>query len=261
MIVVYTIVAFCFPTTWFYVMLYMRSIENPVPTWYDWLGLALMLATLMIAFHVFIIFSECTRLVIILFFCGVSVTKKRLHYLAKLVRMVQMALNPQRVKATKMHLLCLERVHFHYVQTLKFFFSLNKGISSLMLVFLLVNIPYNCTLVVGLILDRLPSHLKSYIWFCMVIHGVSLVAVPLFAAKIIPHIGTPYKEICPIFVRLNHCSIHQRVRLHTRICAFHTKKRYGFTYGPCHLISMMSILKVRPLEGRLLTNKHSSRLC
>ena len=148
----------------------------------------------------------------------------------------------------KIRLLWYKRV---YIKTLLYILANNKYMGNVFLIFLVVNFPINCYFLLRIKNSASPmvKILVSFIFFeqVLVIFGVHWLFASL-NSKFNKNIKCYTSKFVPnnCFIRRFSCvNFISNLRISLFIQNYHTKRKFGFTYGKFGLISLMAFTKVR----------------
>ena len=134
-----------------------------------------------------------------------------------------------------------------YIKTLISMLKYNKYFSKLFFAFLIINLPINCYLNFLLmsatnimVIIVLIFVLTEQVMVIIVIHWTFASHNTQFDKNILNLTKQFYQNNFPVKFSFN-------LKMSLFIQAFHTKKKYGYTYGKFGIISMMAFTKVRSL--------------
>lgn len=137
----------------------------------------------------------------------------------------------------------LNRFRVQLTTTLLAILSANRLFAKVLLVFMLVNCPLNGLLVCSLIVGQI-APLKMIFVGPVALEGfVFIFGIHLLTASVNKKIHQPSKQFVRLSLHNKYCKLKLRLRLHHFIEAFHTRRKYGFTYHSVGLISMFTFVK------------------
>ena len=132
-----------------------------------------------------------------------------------------------------------------YIKTLIYIMKANKYISKIFLAFLIVNLPINCYLYFLLmsantviVMIAIILVLIEQVFVILVIHWILASFNTQFDKNILNLTKQFFQNNFPLKFSFN-------LKMSLFIQTFHTKKKYGFTYGKFGIISMLAFTKVR----------------
>lgn len=135
-----------------------------------------------------------------------------------------------------------------HIRTFCYFFSIQSVYSRILFMFFLFNIVINATVLDLLIkVDTIPGTLIFWLPLMLAQYFVFIV-IHLVAVQCSKHLHEPLKVFIRKSVTIQKCKIRDRVDLALFIHKYHTKRKYGLTYGPCGQISAKAFIKVRSRE-------------
>jgi hypothetical protein len=135
-----------------------------------------------------------------------------------------------------------------HIETLLFFFKVNKSFGKLFVAYMALALPGHLVLQFSVL--RGNKEIQNKILACFFIGYVFLYsfAIHLFLVFSIKHIHRPSKPLLHIMAcnqqRSERVPFGTRLKLCHQIYALHTRRRYGFTYDLFGLVSMIAFIKV-----------------
>lgn len=147
----------------------------------------------------------------------------------------------------------------HYVATLVYFVAVNRVFGKLYLANLACLMPVNVLTSVYMLIGS-DQHLgnRFIVYFWIVYFCNYLFVMHLLLAQCTKCIHRPGKRLLRIAAMPDdggsrpRMGIRCRIGIDSCIAVVHTKKKYGFTYGPFGLVSMMAFTKVCDLRFTLM---------
>ena len=134
----------------------------------------------------------------------------------------------------------------HYHQILSRIFQSNKVYGMALVVYLLINCPINAYLLMTTLIGHIPRIQLLAITPFFLQQTICIFIFHFIATIYTKKLHRPVKNIIHIYIHcLNPNEILMfRLRLSHYIETFHTKKRYGVTYGNYGLVTLAGITKV-----------------
>lgn len=157
----------------------------------------------------------------------------------RLLANISHCLEDRRMNTGKM----IRFLHIHQATT-SFMFSFNKLIDQTLILYILTNIPYNTTIIVEMIVhpDRnILFYVPQYVFLLQQLFV--MIITHLFGTLFTRQLHSPIKHLMSVHTRTMIRSRRKHLKIANYIHALHTKNRYGMTYGPIGLITIMSFTK------------------
>ena len=150
-------------------------------------------------------------------------------------------------KMFKRNMIISYKLFIHsFIYELRLMAIWNTSFSNALLVFLIINSPLNGSFVVIILKSGINSTVSILLLMFVIQQFICIFGIHILVASLNEIIHQPVKRMIYLFIHDR--KIEKKIRLkliiHNYICAFHTKKRYGVTYGSFGLISMFSFAKV-----------------
>lgn len=116
--------------------------------------------------------------------------------------------------------------------TMEALFDVDKLFSPAILTFMLFGCPMNAVIVIWIFLisDRILHPVVFGLATIALVELAGLVGLHFMAAYFSRLLHAPFRQVLHLFSRLGQCSLRTRLRISQAIMAFHTKKKYGFSY-------------------------------
>jgi len=138
----------------------------------------------------------------------------------------------------------LSRYRVEFIKTLLEILDANRMFSKVLVVFLFVNCPLNCLLVILLQLGKIPSQKVTFVGPVALEGFVFIFGIHMAIASVNKRIHAPTKQFIKLNLFNKFCKLKYRIKLDNFIGAFHTKRKYGFQYYSVGIISMFTFVKV-----------------
>lgn len=151
----------------------------------------------------------------------------------------------------------LNRFHVHHIQSLEIFFMTNRLYGKLFFTALLTFYPVNTQMIAWMITGYVTGLNRAFISLFIIHEFYCIFAVHLFLAKCTKVIHRPSVLLLNLmansrFSKNGNKLSSAQMKLSNLIYAFHSVKRYGFTYGSFGLITMAAFAKYLMQYGKFL---------
>lgn len=138
------------------------------------------------------------------------------------------------------------------VHTLKYLFSINQIYGPLLVMFLVANVPLNCSTLSAIMLGKLNPTIALFTSVLVLGQLTAIFAIHVLTARVSKRLHSPMNQIVGRYVRAGKCPLRVQLRNALNIQTMQTKKKYGFTYGPFGLVTMSSFFKVTLISDFLI---------
>ncbi|XP_075680551.1 uncharacterized protein LOC142646194 [Dermatophagoides pteronyssinus] len=152
----------------------------------------------------------------------------------------------------------LSRFQETHIKNLKHTEYINEISGPSLLIFLFINMPSNCYLIIFLLDNNIDDWIHNTCILILCLQQIiCILCFHLAFAISNQHYHRPSKSFLSLLIRWRLSSssfkcLRYRLKSSYYIQAFHTDNRYGFTYGKLELISMMEFVKYMLLYSQLL---------
>ena len=131
------------------------------------------------------------------------------------------------------------------IRTYLFVFKCNKYFGDTTIVFLLINVPLNCIVLMYLLFIDLNTEMKLFLLVILLEQSVCIFCIHYLFVLHNLRIKNPIKPIIGVVFRhAESIELLSKIRHSLFIQTFHTKNSYGVTYGKFGLISVGTFFKV-----------------